>query len=192
MKKMISIALILVMCLSLLAGCAQQEVQETKVSEEQTDPQPVVMPYGLEFGMTYDEAKAQHSDIPELDNAEANDGYFASIEWVSGTDFCEFYGIDPIAVVPGYAYSFNEKKELYEFYAMTDIYSESSAEQAFGAVGQYYANELGQEPEVYESDEELMAQWETDDYSHYVSLTWEDGTFRLMIVLHSFEYGLTD
>ena len=93
MKKLVALLLVTVFMLTCLAGCGKKESW---------------MPYELEFGMTYDEAKEAFADMPALEAAEANDGYItekaytlegedinAYFDFLKASSFLETYVASP-------------------------------------------------------------------------------------------------
>lgn len=190
MKKVLSVVLCVCMLLSFAACTNEQKPQETTAPEA---PKEIWLPYGLEFGMSYDEfcAKLEAAGVtaPSLRPATANDGYVAGLIDVEPTDqtFWSFFASDEINQLVNYAtmldnqqmdqllehdkygvalsfsvafpsigFSFNQDRELYEFYLMLDTDPQSE-------FGQAYLNAL---QDVYNKKfnvSNTASSWETDE-----------------------------
>lgn len=179
MKKILALILTLSLFATLFAGCGDKETW---------------MPYELEFGMTYEEAKEVFADIPELKEASANDGYLTNSYMPLNDEVKEFFGMDQKIYVglSTYAFSFNESKKLYEFMSGGRLYNEGQAEEVYNAYADYYANKTGIEAKHEESSEGLYANWETDEFEISVALLVEEDSFFVYSVIHNKEFELTD
>ena len=102
MKRIVCLLVITVIIITCFAGCGKKENW---------------MPYELQFGMTYEEAKELFKDMPELEKASSNDGYLTKNYSLGEEEINGYFDFLKPASFPTYAFSFNENKELYEFYA---------------------------------------------------------------------------
>lgn len=210
MKKLISILLMSVLIIGICCGCGSDDNDASGKKEEIE-----WMPNGLKFGMTYDKAKAVHPEMPELEEATANDGYFCGSEYPDGDTvlkyfgfdtYCEYFNDDASAAShrlkdhfvgdPRYCYSFNQDKELYEFYVIYRCCNQASAEHMLNGFLTYYLaltdtdyNDI----EEIENDSELVCRWEKDGVRISINLFEDedyDGAFDFVAVLHNTEYDL--
>ncbi len=116
MKRLVCLMLALVVLLSAV-GCTKTE----KLG---------VMPFGLEFGENEGTFKAAVEaagyEAPALKPADANNGYFVTLDTdKSVEEVAPLLGLDEITEdfmlkcgVVDFSFSFNQDKELYEFYCM--------------------------------------------------------------------------
>lgn len=215
MKKLISILLMSVLIIGICCGCGSDDNATSSGASSGKKEEIEWMPNGLKFGMTYDDAKAVHPEIPELEDAKANDGYACSFEspdndtalkYFGFDTYCEYFNDDASAASHRlkdhfggdlrYAYSFNQDKELYEFYVFYYCLNEASAEHMLNGFLTYYLaltatdeNEI----EEIENDSELTCRWEKDGVRISIQLIEDedyDGSFTLAVVLHNIEYDL--
>lgn len=215
MKKIISILLMSVLIIGICCGCGSDNDTSGKNDASGKKEEIEWMPNRLKFGMTYDKAKAVHPEIPELKFATANDGYFCGGEYPDGDTvlkyfsfdtYCEYFNDDKSAAshrvkghyaqTPQYCYSFNQNKELYEFYVNYWCYNETSAEHLLNGFLTYYLALTGtdeNEIEKVENYPELKCRWEKDGVRISI-LLYEpkryDGQFSLQVLLHNTEYDL--
>ena len=210
MKKLISILLMSVLIIGICCGCGSDDNAASGKKEEIE-----WMPNGLKFGMTYDKAKAVHPEIPELEDATANDGYFCGSEYPAGDTvlkyfgfdtYCEYFNDDASATshrvkdhfvgAHSYSYSFNQDKELYEFYVTYRCFNEASAEHMLNGFLTYYlalTDTDDKDIEEIENDSELVCRWEKDGVRISINLFEDedvDGSFDCVAVLHNTEYDL--
>jgi len=169
MKRIIALMLALVLCLT-LAACGGGETA-TKDDE--------LLPFGLRFGMTYDEAQNKHENLSALNEATSNDGYLSEVMEFEYEELAEYFSTafnadqelygkseDLIFNDYLYAFSFNENKELYEMYitaSFTSVsHSVSDGENFFNYFCDFFDERLGTEAEINETDSRLTANYETE------------------------------
>ncbi len=180
MKKLFCIALCLLLLFS-LAACGAKKAD-------------TLLPDGLQFGDSYDECAKKH-DMPELTPANANAGYACSQDYsvadgiLNGFSWSEETNSAATFFIPMAAYSFNEKKELYEYYVFLSPSTEAEAEDAFNELTGWFIEKLGIEPEIYEDSSELSAEFATDTLQTTVVYLPDGNTFYF--VIHSTEYELS-
>ena len=183
MKKIIALVLAVLCMLTVLGGCGSSSYEN-------------LMPYGLEFGMTYEEVKALDTNAQELEDADSNDGYVCGLHVAEQALIDEFYGVDfgengDFALwFPEYAYSFNQDKELYEYYILSSISSESWAESVYNSFVSYFSGIIDSEPTTTETDSELSSVFETDEIRVGISLTSDSDGFMFTLVLHDYTHDL--
>ena len=183
MKRIIAVLLSVLCVLSLLAGCSSKG----EVKEENK-----FLPYGLEFGMTYDEAKKAHKDIPELEDATANTGYFCGVEFDDETyvNMFELSEGDPYLegiAVSSFSYSFNEDKKLYEFYTIATMTDVDKALEHLQQLAEYFNEKTGIEGDDLSDGE---ATWETDDNTISISGRETESGAQIITVVHNKNYEL--
>lgn len=182
MKKIISLLIIFVMVATCLVGCGSEETW---------------MPYDLEFGMTYDEAKEVFVDIPELKDAASNDGYLTKNYSPEDEEINAYFEFLKPASFPGYAFSFNEDKELYEFYC-ANSYSfiqdnpESSAENLYNSFVDFYNEKTDIKAKENEYSDGLKASWETEEVVISVCMVEREDSYYIYAVVHNKEFELKD
>lgn len=194
MKRILSCLLIFVTVFCLTA-CGE------KAEEGPSDN--VLLPYGLEFGMSYDQAQEICEGFPSISKADSNEGYASEKFKPSIDDYYAMFGINSdtlyeemnngFAVVfdPGYYFSFNTDKELYEFSAIMQIFNgERTAEYVFNTYLDYFSEKLGAEADMKETDTELAGTIETDTQKVSVVMETDESTFTVYFVVHSTEYDL--
>ena len=193
MKRMFALFLALCICVGFCA-CGEEE----SATEDKKLPDGL-MPYTLQFGMSYDEAFALYGkmegsiftlDLPELTPASANDGYVTSDVFMH---FSDFYGLDEdtIAYYANLMFSFNESKQLYEFYAGATAKSEGDAEKIYNCVVDHYAKQLNMKAVHEEYDSMMRTEFTTDSVVVQVRIEKNsDGEYDLLVVIHCFLYEL--
>lgn len=199
MKKTISLILIIICLIGACCGCgSNDEKQSAKKFDDNT-----LLPYGLKFGMSYDEAKETYSEFPEIDKAKSNDGYASEGAYPLLNEYESFFELDLDKLYedenarvkfPAYYFSFNEQKELYEFYVFMHIEnSESSAEVLFNEYMDYYEEKLNKDFKTEESTGAIRAQCETDTLKIEIVLEEEDNdTILVYTGVHNIEYELSE
>lgn len=198
MKKFTSILLTVISLMIIFCGCGSKE--EAKAPAEKLENK--LLPYNLEFGMSYDEAKKVCEDFPEIEEATANDGYASKTLSPDFEEYEKFFGINSselyadtggIVLAPAYYFSFNESKKLYEFCVMTSIYgSENSAEVLFNDYIEYYEEKIEEESEIEEFSDTLCARWETNTLKIEVVLSIDGDDYLVYTVVHNKEYELSE
>ena len=180
MKKLVALLLVTVLMLTCLAGCGKKENW---------------MPYELEFGMTYDEAKEAFADMPALEAADANDGYVTESPYsLEGEEINAYFKFLKVSSFPTYSFSFNEDKKLYEFYCFNSYSSvqdnpEKLAEDLFNSYVEFYNEKIGTKAEENEYSDGLEAVWKTETVEVSVHLlVRDDGGFIVYSVVHNNEY----
>ena len=178
---------------------AQSTVQPTTTTPPENEENEL-LPYSLQFGMSNDDAKNACQGFPEINNSQSNNGYFSERFSPESEDYWEFFGIDSenlysggaLIVDPAYYFSFNESKQLYEFYVITKIYdSERAAEVLFNEYFDYYNEKINVEAEVSESDTEISARFETKTLRISVVLEIENDVYTVYTVIHNKTYELS-
>lgn len=199
MKKVIALILALCLCLSLAAcGEGKGDDPSTKPTEsEQTSS--VKLPHGLSFGMSYADAKAAYALLPEITPAQANDGYFGSGSSLDFSSIDTVFGLSAetcdLLHSPYQGFSFNEDKELYEYYLLLTpqpayITNSGKSEEAVAeiAVNELYVtlnNACGKADSESETDSAITMKWDSDSTTVELSLTEdENGKFQISLILH--------
>lgn len=206
MKKVIALILALCLCLSLAAcGDGKGDDDSTKPTEpEQTAA--VKLPHGLSFGMSHGDAKAAYALLPTIAPADANDGYFGSGSSLDFRSIDTVFGLSAetcgLLHSPYQGFSFNEDKELYEYYLVLTpqpayITNSGKSEES---VAETAANELyatlndtfGKADSKSETDSAMTATWDSDSMTATMSLTEdESGKFQVSLILHCKTYELS-
>ncbi len=195
MKKIISILLSILCFTMLFAGCDKKE--ETKKEAKKEVKQEVkeeneFLPYGFEFGMTYEEAKKSHKDIPELEDATANDGYYCGIE-LDDEAYIKMFELsegDPYLediAVSSFSYSFNENKKLYEFMTIATMTDVDKALEHLEQLAEYFNKKTGIEGDDLSDGE---ATWETDDNTISIIGQKTESGAQIITVVHNKNYEL--
>lgn len=205
-KKYISILLVFASLFTLLTACGSKEdgdASENDGKQNQASDN-ALLPYGLEFGMSYEQAQDTCEGFPSISKASSNEGYASDGCYdPSIDDYCAMFGIDSdtlyedmtngeaVVFDPGYYFSFNADKELYEFYSITKILDgEGTAEYVFNAYLDYFAEKLGVEADMNESETKLAGTFETETLGVSVVMEVDGSTFMVYFVIHSMEYDL--
>lgn len=200
MKKLLSILL----CLSMLfmfSACGKEKTEK----KEEAKPEIQYLPYSLEFGMTYDQAKEALKDFPAINPASSNDGYasdrfapeFSAYEDFFAVDSDKLYESaingDGLVYDPGYFFSFNESKKLYEFCVMTNIYkSESSVEYLLNHYIDFFTEKTGKEPTENENGDSITATFETDNLIIEIHAEANGSDYLIYVLMHNTEYELSE
>lgn len=202
-KQIISALICIVMLFSL---CACQ------TSKEDT---PCLLPFGLEFGMTYDQfakqLKERGIDAPAITPASSNAGFFTDdgispdINDSTVWDFLNSPTMKKLAEEEidildesglGYAdsiytysspeifFSFNQDRELYEFYCVWTSISTAFPSSVIPEIIDNYNNKLG----IVGQTAEYAGHWNSND--HRVSITYNDEDFLMVLVHHCVTYNL--
>lgn len=202
-KKIISV----VLCLAtLLCFCSCQK-QESKESS------PCWIPYDLQFGMTYDEFAKQLSacgiDAPALKAADANASYvleyaiFPVLQDSSIWDFLnsatmkklaeeeleiseELWKADIAYTVskPAFYFSFNQNKQLYEFYCIWGCMTDDLPSSVIPEIINTYNTKLG----VDGKTSTYFGEWSTN--AHKVSIEYSASDEMMLLAHHCIEYNL--
>lgn len=182
MKRIVCLLVITLIIITCFAGCGKKENW---------------MPYELEFGMTYETAKEFFNDIPELQEASANDGYLTKNYSLEKEEVNGYFDFLKPASFPSYAFSFNENKELYEFYCgnsfnfMQDD-AEGSAEELYNSFVDFYNEKTGITAKEKENDDGLEAVWETEKVNISVCVTKTEEYYFIYCVVHNNKYDFVD
>lgn len=195
MKKLLSILLSILCLTTLFVGCDKKD--ETKKEAKKEVKQEVkeeneFLPYGLEFGMTYEAAKKSHKDIPELEDATANDGYYCGIE-LDDEAYVKMFELsegDPYLediAVSSFSYSFNENKKLYEFVTIATMTDVDKALEHLEQLAEYINKKTGVEGDDLSDGE---ATWETDDNIISISGQETESGAQIITVVHNKNYEL--
>lgn len=182
MKRIISLLVLIVIIITCFAGCGK------KVSW---------MPYELEFGMTYDAAKELFEDLPELQEASANDGYLTENYSLGKEEINGYFDFLKPASFPSYAFAFNENKELYEFYCGNSYYfiqddAEGSTEDLYNSFVDFYNEKTGITAKEKENVDGLEAIWETKEVNISVCVIEQEDCYFIYCVVHNNKYDLED
>lgn len=190
MKKWLALILAVAMVLCCLTACGgKEETEPTEPPEEKIE----WMPYGLTFGMTYDEAKAANSAMPEI-SAQENGSYFSKRQDVESEFIKGYYGVPEnenenlfwLMRAPTFYYSYNQDKELYEFYAMITVFDEDDAEAVYSHLKSYYTDKVKAEATVKDYSDATVAKWEKDGVS--VELVKEADL--ISVIMHDYNHDL--
>lgn len=202
MKRVCSVLLVLCLMLSFTACGETAEPEENGVA----------LPFGLTFGMTYDEFAAKLSEngltANPLKPASNNDGYFPDgVELpVDDPAVWEFLGsetlkkyaaaagveaTDPLyieislysASVPYIYVSFNQNKELYELYIVWYFYSEELAQTVCTELSATYDAFFG----TSGKKDAVTAEWRNEEYEVHYGKT---GEVTYMLTIHDFTHDL--
>lgn len=207
MKKWLSLLLALCVCLTLGACSKDNDADDDTATATTTAPTEeeaaFALPHGLAFGMTYDEAKAAYALLPEIAPADANDGYFGTGYALDFASIDTAFGLTEetcdLLHSPYTGFSFNENKELYEYYLIlspqsyyvTNVSEESAAEQALDEIYTALDEKLDGEVTESETDTGITVKWDSDSLVTELYLTWdEDDNFQIMLVMHCKTYEL--
>ncbi len=192
--------LVLVPCLS-LAVCGGEET----LTEDDK-----LLPFGLRFGMIYDEVKEVREDLPELTPATSNDGYITSSDFerediesyladVFKADSGKVYGDieEGITVGANYGFSHNENKELYELYlCLKFMDGVSKGEYFFNHFCDFFDEGFGVEAEINETDSSSSATYETETIGVSVMLEVEESVTQyytyVYVILHDKIHELSE
>lgn len=182
MKRIGCLFVITVIMITCFAGCGKKENW---------------MPYKLEFGMTYEEAKERFKEIPELEDASSNDGYLTGLYFLEEEEITGYFDFLEPASSPAYAFSFNANKELYEFYCINRFYSvqdyaESLTEDLYNSFVGFYDEKTGTEAKQNEYSDGLKAIWETEKVNVSVVAIEEEDSFYICCIVHNNEYDFID
>ena len=184
MKKWFALLLAVVMVLCCLTACGgKEETEPTEPPEEKIE----WMPYGLTFGMTYAEAKAANSEMPEI-SLQENGSYFSKRQGVEAEFIKGYYGVPAnederlfwLMRAPAFFYNYNQDKELYEFYAMITAFDADDAEVVHSHLKSYYTDLIKTEATVTEYSDATVAKWEKDGVT--VELAKEED--RISVIVH--------
>ena len=181
MKRMVCLLVITVIIITCFAGCGKKENW---------------MPYELQFGMTYEAAKELFKDMPELKKASSNDGYLTKNYFLEG-EINEYFDFLEPAFFPSYAFSFNENKELYEFYCGNSYYfiqddAEGSTEDLYNSFVDFYNEKTGITAKEKENFDGLEAIWETEEVNIAVCVIKEEDRYIIYCVVHNNKYDFID
>lgn len=184
MKSIVALLLCLLMSITVFAACSSDETdKDTEKDAEVIEETKPLLPYGLEFGMSYEEANTVRS-IPELERADSGKGYYVSDYLAPASDITEFYYLENDIIRPMYGYSFNEEEVLYEMYTSFTVEGEGNAERSFNKIIDYYKDQTGIQPETVEGDESLEARFDGDNRISIMMYKELDG-FVILIVIHN-------
>ncbi len=198
MKKIISVLLVVLSIAVLFCGCGEKEenkIEDKEKVNEAVKEENEFLPYGFEFGMTYDEAKKSHKDIPELEDATANNGYYCGIEF-DDEAYIKMFELsegDPYLediAVSSFSYSFNENKKLYEFYTIATMTDADKALQHLVQLAEYFNEKTGVEGDDRDDLSDGEAVWETDDNIISISGQETESGAQIITIVHNKNYEL--
>ena len=160
MKKLLSIVLFLIMCLS-FAACGD----EGGINQDSGK----YIPGGVCLGMNADEIKEARSEsslgVVESDYATKNYGHTVLCEVLFGKAVNEYFDAYDIEwrVEPGIEYHLNGDGRLYSTNISVSFDSKRNYEDAIEVILTHYIELIGEDPEVTEENENHMyADWQTD------------------------------
>ncbi len=190
MKKLF--ALLMVAAL-LLSGCAATSEEDTQPSMEAPAKEINALPYELEFGQSHEkfaEIMEPHIGTTELKEANANDGYVSGHMPYLFSDGIEALEIetddsDLMALYGTFNFSFNQDKELYEFYWFNTVESEAVAEKLLNLIIDQYVSRFGIE-KMEEQDDQFL--WKNDDYT--VAVIYYESDDLLILIVHCNAFDL--
>lgn len=194
MKKWLALILAVTMMLCCLTGCGSESEKDTEPTPTEAPKEAIKwMPYELTFGMTYDEAKAANSAMPEI-SVQENGSHFSKRQDVEAEFLKGYYGAPEdrneklfwLMREPAFYYSFNQDKELYEFYVMIKVFSEDDAESVYSHLKSYYTDMVKAEATTTEYSDAVKAAWKKDGVS--VELVKE--AELISVILHDFNNDL--
>lgn len=190
MKRIVCLFVITVIIITCFAGCGKKENLMPGKKENW-------MPYELEFGMTYDATKELFKDMPELKDASANDGYLTKNYSLEKEEINGYFDFLKPAFFPSYAFSFNENKELYEFYCGNSYYyiqdnAEATTEELYNSFVDFYNEKTGITAKEKENADGLEAIWETEEVNIAVCVTKEEDHYIIYNVVHNNKYDFVD
>ncbi|MBR6693901.1 MAG: hypothetical protein IKL62_03020 [Clostridia bacterium] len=159
MKKLLSIVLVLILCLS-FAACGDDEA----VSGES------YIPLGIHLGMSEEELCSARG-VEKRD--DLFDSYGHTVYWEMsglGDDMIEYFGDEKFdsekhfgdEFVSAAWYHFNDEGKLYSVQIEFAYEKEAEAENAFNDVLSYYEELFGTEPEVSEDEYTVTCDFEND------------------------------
>lgn len=182
------------------SGSIQSSVSNVEAENSKLDN---CLPFGLKFGDSFDifinklkAAGLTDNELPQLENAQNNDGYVAKPALTFISSHADGYlgytviGSDPLSIPFSsmFAFSFNQNKELYEWYWFCgdlDSDMESSVEYVLNCMLNTYNGVFGFEGSYSETNDEIDCIWETDTIAAELSLRG-----NLALVFHSIEHDL--
>lgn len=168
--------------------------------KDQKTEETVLLPFGLQFGQSYDEfsetIKANYFETT-LSPAEANNGYvtdhiyLTSIAAESFLDYEVFHTSSnntlEDADMDSFYFSFNQDKELYEWYWLNEAVTRD-AEEIVNSMIETYNKYFGFDGKT--DDPSLPAVWETEKLAANILKTESNGKDIIGFIVHSFEYDL--
>ena len=186
-----TIVLILIVCISLAIYKLEDNSRRAEVPTNEVEQ--YLLPHDLRFGDSYETCVEKNPNMPRMESADSNSGYFCGGEYVEEDFLQAFFGVsvnvDTNAIM--LSYSLNQNEELYEVYVITSLPKERDGENAFNEMAEYYAEKLETEMEFSESAEALEANLKTERFSVTVSLSPRDEEgFMLCSVVHDFSNDL--
>ncbi len=167
-KKWSLLLLVIVLVLCCCVGCGKEEKPVEQPPEQPQDVAVEWMPYGLEFGMTYDEAKANDPDMTAIELTE-DGGYMSEQENFDNALIREHFDVPfknetfwdynswKFAV-----YSFNREQELNGFYFLVSTSGRVFAKYIYDDMVAHYNTVFKVECTTEETETGCVAKWEKD------------------------------
>lgn len=178
MKKQIFLVLALIMCFALCAcGRGNGNLSEKTLTANPKDNE--LLPFGLEFGMSHEEAEDVYQDFPIVSYADYEtfyniDGQALYADMMEGTG---------MVLDPNCNFDFNDKQELYSFTVKTAIYDgEGAAEFLFNEYVDFFQVRTGLTATTNETSSKLEAKIETETMRLSVILEEKDGDFTISAI----------
>lgn len=168
--------------------------------EDQKTAETPLLPFNLQFGQSYDEfsetIKANYFETT-ISPAKANNGYvtdhiyLTSIAAESYLDYEVFHTSSNNTLEDAdkgsFYFSFNQDKELYEWYWFNEAVTRD-AEEVVNSMIETYNKYFGFDGKT--DDPSLPAVWETEKLAADIQKTESNGKDIIVFTVHSFEYDL--
>lgn len=183
------------------SGSNQLNVSNAEAENSKLDN---CLPFGLKFGDPYEkfanklkEAGLSDAEIPQLEKAQNNNRYVGLPQLyfisVNADDYLGYTTVgSDVLKLPAtmrFAFSFNQDKELYEWYwfgGNLELNDEAQVEYVLNCQIDTYNDAFGFEGSYSETNDEIVCIWETDTIGAELSLR----NNILVLVFHSIEHDL--
>lgn len=178
MKRIISLSLALFCLLSILSSCVPFPGAGSGKNG--------LIPYGIRFGMSYDEVKSLDVSAGEL-NLQTG-GYNSTSANVDSVALAKFYGLNgdsDLIWYPKTGYLFNSDKQLRAYSVLTNLYSETTVEQIYMDFVNYLDKALPVTPVTEEDGNSLSTVFETDELKALVAVTEDNNGYLLMLYIEN-------
>ena len=182
MNKIIAILLALCLCVCVCAceggnGHSNGNDSENTLTANPKDNE--LLPFGLEFGMSNEEAKGVHQDFPIVSYAD-----YESFYNIDGQElYADMMEGDGIVLDPNCNFDFNDEQKLYAFTVKTTIYDgEGAAEFLFNEYVDFFQDRTGLTATINETPSKLEARIETETLHLSVILEEKEGDFTVSAI----------